>query len=136
MKKNVAKLPSMKELLKPVSAAPKGAGNAPKAQTASKAQGTPKGASKGASEAQDKGTRKRVFLDLPKGTERFVSASGIEWLRTPKQGDFKRWFQLAPKGTAETGIHGVSQKNGIWTLDIERARVPYRELAGNIREKD
>lgn len=76
-----------------------------------------------------------VELHLPKGTERFTSASGIDWIRTPKQGAFQRWFQMAPKGTAETGIHGVKgdAKSG-FVLTIERARVPYRELRSAIKE--
>ncbi len=76
-----------------------------------------------------------VELHLPKGTERFTSASGIDWVRTPKQGAFQRWFQMAPKGTAETGIHGIKgdAKSG-FVLTIERARVPYRELREAIKE--
>lgn len=75
-----------------------------------------------------------VELHLPQGTERFTSASGIDWVRTPKQGAFQRWFQLAPKGTAETGIHGHRVEKGTHILRIERARVPYRELKGAIKE--
>lgn len=142
--KNIAKLPTMKELASASNlAVSKGKGTpqtATKAADKGKAAGNAKAAPKAADKAADKGTektaRRLVYLDLPKGTERFISGSGIEWVRTPKTGDFKRWFQLAPKGTDETGIHGITEKNGLFTLTIERARVPYRELAGNIREME
>lgn len=79
-----------------------------------------------------------VALDLPKGTERFTSASGIEWIRTPKHGAFQRWFNLT-RGKEETGIHAVTENaDGTFTLTIERARLPHRrdgdKNVGTIRE--
>lgn len=79
-----------------------------------------------------------VALDLPKGTERFTSASGIDWIRTPKHGAFQRWFNMT-RGKNETGIHGAKKNaDGTWTLTIERARLPHRRdgetNVGTIRE--
>ena len=79
-----------------------------------------------------------VALDLPKGTERFTSASGIDWIRTPKHGAFQRWFNMT-RGKNETGIHGATKNaDGTFTLTIERARLPHRrdgeKNVGTIRE--
>lgn len=98
-----------------------------------KGKGTPaKGATATATPAKE--INRLVLLDLPKGTERFTSATGKEWLRTPKVGDYQRWFGLYLP-VEKSGIHkveGTPEKG--FTLTIERARVPYRELKEAIRE--
>lgn len=108
-------------LAKGKATAPKGKGTAIAAPTTEKAKINP-----------------LVLLDLPKGTERFTSASGIDWIRTPKHGAFQRWFNMT-RGKNVTGIHAAAQnKDGSFTLTIERARLPHRrdgeKNVGTLRE--
>jgi hypothetical protein len=114
-------------------AAPLAPPAAPALPAAPAAQGTPA-----------KTVNRLVYVDLPKGTERFTNPnSGIEWIRTPKpaNGGMPNWYQMAPKGTDETGIHAaVKNADGTWTLTIERDRLPHRKRGGQthgaIREID
>lgn len=101
--------------------------------TPAKGKGTAK-----AAPAAKKAINPLVFLDLPKGTERFTSATGIDWIRTPKHGSFQRWFNMT-RGKNETGIHAAKKNaDGTYTLTIERARLPHRrdgeKNVGTIRE--
>ncbi len=112
----------------------KGTQSAPPATIAPPAPVTAPPATAPATGNAAKTVNRLVYVDLPKGTERFTNPnSGIEWIRTPKpaNGGMPNWYQMAPKGTDETGIHAATKNaDGTWTLTIDRDRLPHRKRGG------